>query len=87
MNTPATKIPLIVDLDGTLTQADVSLEAFVRYAKGGFLNFLRLLVWILRGRSFAKAMVARALPLDTTKLPLRESVVALIEARRACSMM
>ncbi len=82
MNTPATKIPLIVDLDGTLTQADVSLEAFVRYAKGGFLNFLRLLVWILRGRSFAKAMVARALPLDATKLPLRESVVALIEAAR-----
>lgn len=77
------KVPLIVDLDGTLTPADVSLEAFVRYASGGLMNLVRLLLWLLRGRSFAKAMVARARPLNAASLPLRPEVVALIHEARA----
>jgi 4-hydroxybenzoate polyprenyltransferase len=76
-------VPLIVDLDGSLTPADVSLEAFVRYAKASVGNLLRLMFWLLRGRSLAKAMVARVLPLDAASLPLRPEVVALIEAARS----
>jgi 4-hydroxybenzoate polyprenyltransferase/phosphoserine phosphatase len=75
-------IPLVVDLDGTLTPADVSLEAFVRHARRGIFAFLQLLVWILRGRSVAKAMVARRQPLDADALTLRPEVIALIEAAR-----
>ncbi len=82
MNATDGKVPLVVDLDGTLTPADVSLEAFVRYAKGGVLNFLRLLIWLLRGRSVAKAMVARALPVDASKLPLRDDVLRVIQMAR-----
>ncbi len=37
-------VALVVDLDGSLTPADVSLEAFVRYAKGGVAQLLRLIV-------------------------------------------
>jgi 4-hydroxybenzoate polyprenyltransferase/phosphoserine phosphatase len=73
------KVPLVVDLDGTLTPADVSLEAFVRYARIGILNFFGLILWILQGRSLAKAMVARALPLDAESLPLRPDILAMVE--------
>ncbi len=75
-------IPLIVDLDGSLTPADVSLEAFVRFAKQSIGNFVMLLFWLLRGRSVAKAMVARTMPLDPVGLPLHENVVAVIIAAR-----
>jgi 4-hydroxybenzoate polyprenyltransferase/phosphoserine phosphatase len=80
---PAPAVPLVVDLDGTLTTADVSLESFVRHARGGVLAFMQLIMWIVRGRSVAKAMVARRQPIDAAALPLRAEVVALIKAARA----
>ncbi len=87
MTTQATRAaaglpPLYVDLDGSLTPADVSLEAFIRFARSGVGPFLMLCFWLIRGRSVAKAMVARRMPLDSRALPLRNSVVAVIEAAR-----
>jgi 4-hydroxybenzoate polyprenyltransferase len=76
-------VPLIVDLDGTLTPADVTVEGFVAFARGGLRNSLLLLGWLMRGRAFAKAMVARRLPLRAETLPLRSGVLALIEQARA----
>ncbi len=76
-------VPLIVDLDGTLTPADVSLENFIAYTRAAPLNLFRLLIWLVRGRAFAKAMVARRLPLAADALPLREEVLALIAEARA----
>jgi len=75
--------PLYVDLDRTLTAADVSLESFVRFARRGLWPALLLLWWLVRGRSVAKAMVARACPVDPARLPYRAEVLALIAEARA----
>ena len=78
----AEQVPLVVDLDGTLTPADVTLEAMVRYARGGVINLVRVLLWMLKGRAVLKAMLARHAPLDAAALHLRPEVVALIEEAR-----
>jgi 4-hydroxybenzoate polyprenyltransferase len=71
------KIPLIVDLDGTLSPADHSLESFVRFARAGLHNIWLLLCWLLRGKQVAKALVARRLgPVPIP--PFRPEVSALI---------
>ncbi|MEQ1509280.1 MAG: UbiA family prenyltransferase [Sphingopyxis sp.] len=75
--------PLVVDLDGTLTLADVTLESFARFVRSGPFNILLLGWWLLRGRAFAKAMVARRSPIDPAIVPLRAEVLALINAARA----
>ena len=54
-------VPLFVDVDGTLTRADISLESFVRFARSTAFAWVVLLLWLLRGRAFAKTMAARAL--------------------------
>lgn len=74
---------LYVDLDGTLTPADVSIEAFVSFARAKPLNGFMLLFWLLKGRAFAKAMVARRMPLNASALPIRPAVLELIEKERA----
>ncbi|MBX9880754.1 MAG: UbiA family prenyltransferase [Sphingomonas sp.] len=79
----ATTRPLYVDLDRTLTPADVSLESFVRFARRGLWPALLLVWWLLRGRAVAKAMVARACPVDPARLPYRAEVLALIAEARA----
>jgi 4-hydroxybenzoate polyprenyltransferase len=72
-----------VDLDGTLTAADVSIESFVRFARRGLIPLLLLLLWCLRGRAFAKAMVARSIVVDPATLPYREEVLVLVRQARA----
>lgn len=75
-------VPLFVDVDGTLTRADISLESFVRVARSSVFAWLTLLLWLLRGRAVAKAMAARRDPVDPAGLPYRPEVVALIEKAR-----
>lgn len=74
--------PLVVDLDGTLTVADVTLESFVRFVRLAPFNILLLTWWLLRGRAFAKVLVARRAPVDPGAVPFRSEVLALIEAAR-----
>jgi 4-hydroxybenzoate polyprenyltransferase len=76
-------VPLFVDVDGTLTRADISLESFVRVARSGVLAFLSVVLWLLRGRAAAKAMAARRDPLDPARLAYRPEVLALIEQAKA----
>jgi 4-hydroxybenzoate polyprenyltransferase/phosphoserine phosphatase len=71
-------IPLFVDVDGTLTRADISLESFVRIARSGVAALFMLLVGLFRGRAVAKTMAARRNPVDPVRLPYRREVLDLI---------
>jgi 4-hydroxybenzoate polyprenyltransferase len=75
-------VALLVDVDGTLTRADISLESFVRIARSGVLALVMLVGWLLRGRAVAKTMAARRDPLDPAKLPYRHEVLELIDQAR-----
>lgn len=76
-------VPLVVDLDGTLTPADVSVEAMLRIARRGLFEILMLLRWMLGGRAAFKTRTARAAPVDPATLPWRAEVLELIAAARA----
>lgn len=76
-------VPLFVDLDTTLTLADVTVETMFAYAKSGIIPLLRLLCWLTRGRAFAKAMVARVMPVEPATLPWRQTVLDAIATARA----
>lgn len=77
------RVPLFVDVDGTLTRADISLESFVAYARRGVFHAMRLVLWLIAGRAFAKTMVARDMRIDPARLPYRQEVLDLIAAARA----
>lgn len=76
-------MPLFVDVDGTLTRADISLESLVRIARTGLVACLAVMLWLLRGRAVAKTMAARRDPIDPTRLPYRADVLDLIAQARA----
>ncbi|ROT93951.1 UbiA family prenyltransferase [Altererythrobacter sp. FM1] len=76
-------VPLFVDVDGTLTRADISLESFVRIARSGVVACVTLLLWLVTGRAVAKTMAARRDRIDPARLPYRHEVLDLIEAAQA----
>lgn len=78
-----TAVPLVVDLDGTLTPADVSVEGLLAVARRGVLQFLMVLGWLLTGRAGVKTRTARHAPLDAAALPYRPEVLSLIDTARA----
>jgi 4-hydroxybenzoate polyprenyltransferase/phosphoglycolate phosphatase-like HAD superfamily hydrolase len=76
-------VPLFVDVDGTLTRADISLESFVRIGRSGIAALIAVLVWLVAGRAVAKTMAARRDRIDAARLPYRQEVLLLIEQAKA----
>lgn len=74
--------PLCVDLDGTLLQADLLLEMFVRYLKPNPLRAFNVLGWLLRGPAYLKARLAEQVELDVRTLPVNASFVEWLKAEK-----
>jgi hypothetical protein len=62
--------PLFVDLDGTLIASDSLLECILFCARQHPLEFLKLPIWLIRGRAYFKALLSAAADrLDVARLP------------------
>lgn len=79
----AEAVTLFVDVDGTLTRADISLESFVRIGRSSLAAFVTVILWLFAGRAVAKTMAARRDRIDVARLPYRQEVLDLIAAAKA----
>ena len=64
-------IPIIVDLDGTLTPADTLVESFVLVLKRNIVDALRLPFWVLKGPAEFKKFIASKSAILVELLPYR----------------
>ncbi|SAK79776.1 UbiA family prenyltransferase [Caballeronia ptereochthonis] len=69
-------VPICVDLDGTLTHADLLAESFLVLVKRNPLYLFYCFVWLLRGRAYLKARIAERVALDVSLLPYDAKLVA-----------
>lgn len=77
------KVPLIVDLDGTLIKTDILVETLLKYFKLSIFNVIRFLAVAFRGgKSAIKSEVARAVDIDVTTLPYNEEVLSYIKSQK-----
>ena len=72
---PATQLPLILDLDGTVLRTDLFLEGLVLAIRRRPWVALLLPFWLLGGRAAMKRKVAEAASLRVDLLPLNEDLV------------
>ncbi|MEP3344953.1 MAG: UbiA family prenyltransferase [Litoreibacter sp.] len=78
-----TNVPLIVDLDGTLTSSDTLHEALLRLIARDPARLFKVVTWLKDGKAAFKANVVNETDLDITVLPFRQEVLDLIERARA----
>jgi 4-hydroxybenzoate polyprenyltransferase/phosphoserine phosphatase len=75
-------LPLCVDLDGTLTYADLSIESLLRLVKSAPWLLPLILFWRLAGKARLKHELAKRADLDVSVLPYNERVIGLIRDAR-----
>ena len=78
----ADRIPLCVDLDGTLIRSDTLHEALLLLAKGSPFALSALPVWLAGGKANLKHLVAERVELHSPSLPYCEDVLDLIREAR-----
>lgn len=79
----AAGVPLVVDLDGTLTLTDTLVESVLVLARQSPLSLLRLPFWLLRGRETLKTEIARRVSLRAEQLPYRTELLDYLRAEKA----
>lgn len=80
------RLPLFVDLDGSLIRTDLLWESFALAVRRSPSTFLKAVIWWLRGgRSRLKGELARRVDasLDVQTLPFVEGLLAWLRAERA----
>lgn len=77
------QVPLIVDLDGTLTPTDTLIESIILLVKQSPLNLLRLPFWLFKGRAVFKDLVASRVHISVENLPYHESLLAYLRKEKA----
>lgn len=75
----ANAVPLYVDLDGTLTYTDLLFESVLLLIKRNPLYLLLCVVWLLQGRGYLKAQIAKRIKLDVSLLPYNDTLLAYLQ--------
>lgn len=75
-------LPIVVDLDGTLTPTDTLLESLIRLIKKSPLNLFRLPFWLIRGRAEFKCAIAKTTRISATSLPYHEELLTYLRQEK-----
>ena len=81
--TIADRIPLVVDIDGTLICSDLMFEAALQLVATQPWNAWKLVRWLVRGKASFKKNLADTVDPHISSMPLREETVAAIAAANA----
>ena len=76
------KIPLVVDLDGTLIHSDLLHESSLALLRLRPWEVLLLPVWILKGKAYLKKKIAERIKLDITCLPYNEEFLEFLKKEK-----
>lgn len=77
------RVPLVVDVDGTLVSGDLLIEGLARFLAASPLRLLALPFWLARGRATLKRRIARAVSLPPATLVLNPAVLDEIASAKA----
>jgi len=66
---------IFVDLDGTLVRTDLFLESILRLIGRNPFNIIQIVLWLLKGRSYAKDRVAKRVSISVENLPYQTQLL------------
>jgi 4-hydroxybenzoate polyprenyltransferase len=76
------RVPLVVDLDGTLLRTDSLIESIFVLARAQPSSVFKLPLWLIKGRAHLKQQLAAAATLDAHWLPYRSDLLAFLREQK-----
>ncbi|MFT4886426.1 MAG: 4-hydroxybenzoate polyprenyltransferase [Pseudohongiellaceae bacterium] len=76
------KLPLFVDLDGTLIKSDWMLEAILAMVRDNPFSIFQMLIWLAKGRSSLKRHLAEAVVIDIALLPFNPEFLEFLKKEK-----
>jgi 4-hydroxybenzoate polyprenyltransferase len=76
------RVPLVVDLDGTLLRTDSLIESIFVLARTQPASVFKLPLWLIRGRAHLKQRLAAAATPDAHWLPYRSDLLEFLRAQK-----
>ena len=80
---PASQVPLVVDLDGTLIRTDLMWESLARLLRRNPFAIFQVLFWWGHGRACLKKALARRVKIDPATLPYHQKFLAYLHEQKA----
>lgn len=77
------KIPLVIDLDGTLVNTDMLHESAVAAFRQNPLVVFKILFWLLRGKAHLKTSLAKQVPINVENLPYNQTLLSWLKTNKA----
>lgn len=81
---PVRKVPICVDLDGTLVRTDMLYESLLALLRLNALYIVLVPFWLFKGKAYAKARIAQHVDLDVTLLPYNEEFLNFLRRQHSC---
>ena len=75
-------VPLVVDLDGTLTPVDTLVELIIQLIKQSVLNIFKIPYWAIGGLANIKSEIAVRVGISVEFLPYRIPVLEFLKKER-----
>lgn len=75
------KLPLCIDLDGTLIRTDVTQESVLLFLRKYPWKFFYILYWLCRGRAFLKAKLAQKVMFNPKFLPYNQDFLNYLKVK------
>ena len=76
------RIPLCVDLDGTLIRTDTLIESFFALLRKNFLYIFLVPIWLMGGKANFKEQIARRVDLNVALLPYHEEFLSFLREQQ-----
>ena len=76
------KLPICVDLDGTLVKTDTFIEQGATFLKTQPENIYKLPLWLLKGKAHIKSMLARQVKIQPNTLPYNHELIEYLLAKK-----
>jgi phosphoserine phosphatase len=76
------RVPLVVDVDGTLLRTDSLIESIFVLARINALYLFRLPLWLMKGRAHLKQRLAALATPDVKWLPYRADLLEFLRAQK-----
>lgn len=77
------RLPICVDLDGTLIRSDLLYESLLQLIRQRFFYIFLIPFWLLKGKAYLKAEIARHVVLDMDSVPVNEALVHYLRHQRS----